>query len=148
MPPVVRSQRKGCCLFQVFAGEKMKKTEIKGVVFDMDGLMFDSERVVQLSWDQAGELMGLGKLGHNIYHTLGFNREKRKEYFKEKSLALVYVVMPSEGVTVEYEGSSIQDNIITVQYKVNELEEGTVGATVMTASFIVLEVDKDITEIK
>lgn len=84
MPPVVRSQRKGCCLFQVFAGEKMKKTEIKGVVFDMDGLMFDSERVVQLSWDQAGELMGLGKLGHNIYHTLGFNREKRKEYFKEK----------------------------------------------------------------
>ena len=84
MPPVVRSQRKGCCLFQVFAGEKMKKTEIKGVVFDMDGLMFDSERVVQLSWDQAGELMGLGKLGHNIYHTLGFNREKRQEYFKEK----------------------------------------------------------------
>lgn len=71
-----------------------------------------------------------------------------EEYFKEKSLALVYVVMPSEGVTVEYEGSSIQDNIITVQYKVNELEEGTVGATVMTASFIVLEVDKDITEIK
>lgn len=62
----------------------MKNTEIKGVVFDMDGLMFDSERIVQLSWDQAGERMGLGKLGHNIYHTLGFNREKRKEYFKEK----------------------------------------------------------------
>lgn len=50
----------------------------------MDGLMFDSERIVQLSWDQAGELLGMGKLGHNIYHTLGFNREKRKEYFKEK----------------------------------------------------------------
>ena len=60
----------------------MKKTEIKGVVFDMDGLMFDSERIVQLSWDQAGERMGLGKLGHNIYHTLGFNREKRKNILK------------------------------------------------------------------
>lgn len=49
----------------------------------MDGLMFDSERVVQLSWDQAGELMGLGKLGHNIYHTLGFNREKGKNILKK-----------------------------------------------------------------
>lgn len=62
----------------------MKKAEIKGVVFDMDGLMFDSERIVRLSWDQAGEQLGMGKLGHNIYHTLGFNYEKRKEYFKGK----------------------------------------------------------------
>lgn len=62
----------------------MKIIQIKGVVFDMDGLMFDSERIVQMSWDQAGELLGLGKLGHNIYHTLGFNREKRREYFTEK----------------------------------------------------------------
>lgn len=62
----------------------MKVRKISGVVFDMDGLMFDSERIVQYSWDVAGVKMGYGKLGDNIYHTLGFNREKRIQYFKEK----------------------------------------------------------------
>ena len=51
----------------------MEKKEIHGVVFDMDGLMFDSERIVKYSWDVAGERMGYGKLGDNIFHTLGFN---------------------------------------------------------------------------
>lgn len=62
----------------------MKYRKISGVVFDMDGLMFDSERIVQYSWDTAGIKMGYGKLGHHIYHTLGFNRQKREQYFKEK----------------------------------------------------------------
>ena len=35
-----------------------KLKEIQAVVFDMDGLMFDSERYVQKSWDIAGERLG------------------------------------------------------------------------------------------
>lgn len=62
----------------------MEKIKLKGVVLDMDGLMFDSERIVQYSWDVAGKQLGLGALGENIYHTLGFNRERRKIYFQEK----------------------------------------------------------------
>ena len=61
----------------------MEKREIHGVVFDMDGLMFDSERIVKYSWDVAGERMGYGKLGDNIFHTLGFNVDKRKRHFKD-----------------------------------------------------------------
>lgn len=61
----------------------MEKKNIKAVVFDMDGLMFDSERIVQRSWDIAGEQMGYGKLGGHIVNTLGFNRERREQYFKE-----------------------------------------------------------------
>lgn len=61
----------------------MEKKNIKAVVFDMDGLMFDSERIVQKSWDIAGEQMGYGKLGRHIVNTLGFNRERREQYFKE-----------------------------------------------------------------
>lgn len=38
----------------------MEKRDIHGVVFDMDGLMFDSERIVKYSWDVAGERMGYG----------------------------------------------------------------------------------------
>lgn len=57
---------------------------LEAVVFDMDGLMFDSERIVQMSWTKAGEVLGYGALGENIYHTLGFNLQKRAAYFKNK----------------------------------------------------------------
>ncbi|UWP60600.1 HAD family hydrolase [Ruminococcus gauvreauii] len=60
----------------------MKGRRIDAVVFDMDGIMFDSERIVQYSWDIVGEKMGYGKLGHHIYHTMGLNVVKREAYFK------------------------------------------------------------------
>lgn len=57
----------------------------KAVVFDMDGLMFDSERVVMHSWNIVGNKMGYGNLGDdNIRFTLGMNRVRRRVYFKEK----------------------------------------------------------------
>lgn len=46
---------------------------MKAAVFDMDGLMFDTERVAILAWDYAGEKMGLGKTGYMVYKTLGVN---------------------------------------------------------------------------
>ncbi len=55
--------------------------EIKAFVFDMDGLIFDSERVVQRSWNKAGCEMGYGNIGEHIYNTLGMNVVSRKEYF-------------------------------------------------------------------
>lgn len=54
---------------------------IKALLFDMDGLLLDSERVVQESWNAAGEALGYGKVGEHIYNTLGMNVAGRKEYF-------------------------------------------------------------------
>ena len=34
------------------------RQKIKALVFDMDGLLFHSERVVQKSWEKAGEKLG------------------------------------------------------------------------------------------
>lgn len=60
-----------------------KKRPLAAVIFDMDGLMFDTERIVKRSWDEAAPLLGLEPLGHHIYHTLGMNLARRRQYFKE-----------------------------------------------------------------
>lgn len=57
--------------------------QFKAFVFDMDGLIFDSERIVQRSWNLAGQEMGLGNVGEHIYYTLGMNRASRKKYYEE-----------------------------------------------------------------
>lgn len=56
---------------------------IKGLVFDMDGLLLDSERIVKRSWDEAGDEMGIPKVGKHIHNTLGMNRKARNEYFED-----------------------------------------------------------------
>ena len=46
---------------------------MKAVIFDMDGLMFDTERVFVKAWDYAGEKIGIGKAGYMTMKTLGMN---------------------------------------------------------------------------
>lgn len=60
------------------------RPSLEAVIFDMDGLMIDSERFVALSWDKAGEEMGYGPLGFHMPNTLGMNRKRREAYFLEQ----------------------------------------------------------------
>ena len=54
---------------------------VRGLVFDMDGLLLDSEKVVKRSWDYVGNKLGYGNLGDHIFNTVGFNVNRRREYF-------------------------------------------------------------------
>lgn len=56
---------------------------VEALLFDMDGLLIDSERIVQKSWELAGRDFGYEGVGQIIYHTLGMNRARRDVYFKE-----------------------------------------------------------------
>lgn len=56
---------------------------MKAVLFDMDGLMFDTERVFVMAWDYAGEKLGLGKTGHMVMKTMGSNTEGCNRIWRE-----------------------------------------------------------------
>ena len=46
---------------------------MRAVIFDMDGLMFDTEAVHVKAWNYAGERMGLGRAGEMVLKTMGTN---------------------------------------------------------------------------
>lgn len=44
------------------------------IVFDMDGILFDTERVSCECWKEVGEAMGLGDLSEGVKGCVGLNR--------------------------------------------------------------------------
>ena len=57
---------------------------MKAVIFDMDGLMFDTERVFIGAWDYAGEKMGFGKAGYMCLRTLGMNTPACEQAWRDE----------------------------------------------------------------
>lgn len=55
----------------------MKKFD--AVVFDMDGVIFDSEKLVVLCWEEIAEKYGIENIAEACHECLGLNREATKE---------------------------------------------------------------------
>ena len=56
---------------------------IRGIVFDMDGLMFDTERLVLEAWQVAGGQAGYTVDSSLVVQTLGLNAEDTKRVFMD-----------------------------------------------------------------
>lgn len=57
---------------------------MNSVIFDMDGVLFDTERLAIECWDNIGEKIGLGKLGYMVFETMGRTTPESVKIFQAK----------------------------------------------------------------
>ena len=57
---------------------------MKAIIFDMDGVIFDTERVGDQAWRQAAEEMGFAQIDDAISQCRGLNRADTKAFFERK----------------------------------------------------------------
>lgn len=87
---------------------------MNAVIFDMDGLMFDTERVCIKAWDYAGEKMGVGKAGYMVLRTLGLNAALAWEAWKAE-FGDGYDVKDLRRYTKEFQEKYYQENELPVK---------------------------------
>ena len=106
--------------------------KIKAAVFDMDGLMFDTERLAMAAWDYAGEKMGLGKAGYMVMKTLGVTAERADEIWREEFGSDVDTeAMRRYGR--EFTDNFYEHNKVPVKYGLYELLDWLKSAGIKTA---------------
>lgn len=78
---------------------------IKAAIFDMDGLMFDTERVGRDAWLQVGEQLGFPNLDEVNNRCLGCNQAYCREIFAEEfgdKLTLDEVIAAAKPIQQQY----------------------------------------------
>ncbi len=62
----------------------MKNENIKAIVFDMDGVLLDSERITRLMWAKAGKEYGIDDVETAVRDCTGSSRPDQWVYLKKK----------------------------------------------------------------
>lgn len=75
---------RGCLRLVVNGDESMeKRLDIELIIFDMDGLMFDTEKISYEAWKEAAALFGYNIDSDIFEKTIGTNLTKTKEVYLE-----------------------------------------------------------------
>lgn len=110
---------------------------IKGIVFDMDGLMFDTERLAADAWVLAGKQIGLAITEEMAVKTLGLNRADTDRVLRDE-LGGVADLSGTREIRGDYITSHIKNNGIPIKTGLIELLDYLTGndykITVATSS--------------
>lgn len=93
---------------------------IKGIVFDMDGLMFDTEHLVAKGWAFAGKQMGINITEAMAIKTLGLNAGDTNRVLIQE-LGEAFDLSATRKIRVDYVTSYIEDNGIPMKTGLFEL---------------------------
>ncbi|MDF3000789.1 MAG: hypothetical protein K0Q48_908 [Bacillota bacterium] len=93
---------------------------IKGIVFDMDGLMFDTERLAKEAWTYAGTQLGLNITQEMVIKTLGLNIDDTNRVLMEE-LGEAFDLMEAREIRAGYVTDFIENNGIPMKNGLLEL---------------------------
>lgn len=99
---------------------------MRALIFDMDGLMFDTSAVFAKAWDYAGEKMGIGKAGYMIARAQGMSISNSKELWTEE-FGSKYAEGALRALTKEFLLSYYRENAAPMKPGLLELLEHAKG---------------------
>lgn len=116
---------------QDLEGGTIKKNSMKAVVFDMDGVIFDSERLVLSCWKKIADKYGIKDVEKVCKKCLGTNAKASMEIFKQyygndfpyeqykkESSALYHKTVKKEGLALKPGVREILDYLTKEEYKI------------------------------
>lgn len=57
---------------------------VDAVIFDMDGVMFDTAKIFKNAWDYAGKKIGIGEAGYMMQKTLGMSITMSRDIWQQE----------------------------------------------------------------
>ncbi|MBW7571766.1 HAD family hydrolase [Caproiciproducens faecalis] len=93
---------------------------IKAVVLDMDGTMFDTERLCAEGWKKAGEVLGCGNVMELIEQAMGVSAAAERELFLTK-YGPDFPFDEFRKISADYSKDYIQKNGVPVKEGLTEL---------------------------
>lgn len=95
---------------------------IRGILFDMDGLMFDTEAVALRGWEKAGKELGIRIAEETVSSLRGLGNKERRERFSELT-GRPDLFDAAQKIRIEYSDSWIRENGVPVKPGLKELLE-------------------------